>query len=133
MGSTTKTNKAWAKTTKKEWVEDVIEGASIVAISDDDVKALASEDEPMDADIIRAFGAAATANRAKLTLLVREYGRAYCDEQDQDHKGTGKAQAAYVGKHIEAIIRVAEESEKAKPVTEALVKFASKFHKEFAK
>ena len=136
MGSTaTKAKpKGWAKETKKGWTDDIAQQADVVCMADEDVGLLSDEDGEVsvDADVVKVMADAAAIQRRKLTIILREYGRSYCDEMD-GYKGSSKAQIAFAGTHLEAVIEVADESSKRKPVTAWLLNYAEKFASKFAK
>lgn len=135
MGQT-KTADKWAKLTKREWTDDIIQQADVIGIADEDVGLLVDEDGSImvDADVIEVCEEAAKVERKKLAILLREYGRAYCDEAGSGYKGTGKAQTSYAVTQADALIDLADASEgKRKPVTAALVSFAEAFGKRFGK
>lgn len=134
MGSTATQPKGWEKTTKREWTDDIIQQVDIVCIQDEDVGLLADEDGEVsvDADVVKVMQDAASIQRKKLTIILREYGRAYCDEMD-GYKGSSKAQTAFAGTQLDACVEVADESKKRKPVTAWLLKFAEAFATKHAK
>lgn len=134
MGKTATAAK-WAKITKKEWTDDIIQQVDVIGIADEDVGLLVDDDGgiEVDADVAKVCEEAAKVQRRKLAIVLREYGRAYCDEQLGGYKGSNKAQTSYAETQMEAIIDLADASDKRKPVTEALVSFAKAFGDRFAK
>ena len=134
MGTATKPA-VWAKTTKREWTDDIIQLVDVIGIADGDVGLLVDEDGniEVDDDVVRVCEQAASIQRKKFAIILREYGRAYCEEQGDGHNGSKKDQAAFVGEHIESIIDLTDEADKRKPVTDALVNFAESFGDRFGK
>jgi hypothetical protein len=130
MGQATITT-PWAKVTKKEWTDDIIQMVDVVEVASDDVEALEGDND-IDGDVREVCQQALKVERKKLSIILREYGRAYCDETGEGHKGSGKAQLGLVAEHEADIIGICE-GDKRKPVTSALVGFAEAFGSRFAK
>jgi hypothetical protein len=128
MGPTTTT--PWAKVTKREWTDHIIQMAETVEAASDDVESLEG-DQDIDDDVHAICQEALKVERKKLSIMLREYGRAYCDT-GQGYKGGSKAHLTFVAEHEADIIGI-RESGKRKPVTLALVGFAEAFGSRFAK